>query len=429
LWTRSDVQNYKKKLVDECNKEYSEESKSCICSIPEEKDTFLEELDQKKYNIVDFFKQCILNVLLYANINYSFVNDDIKKPTIETKDLYLNGYVDDNTQCILKFNTTNGLTATNCIGKYGLAGDTHTFYINSYTNTFNYCELSPANDEIVIQIVLKTVTYQLFESLNPGGVSRVINEINKQIQDKFDSYNPPITRYIPQIASIVQIKDGRFPENISISISKKYNFTFDLTQISDINITYSYFSIPKNSRTTIGIAPNNQFVIEGLSYSFIFETVSNFNCNINNTVINHRSIMHEFMHFLGFVHEHQINSETNPFKIAKVWKNENDGILSNQVNYYRIYNFFDGYSYDEKSIMTFAIKKCLLKDEYANLATTCWNTILSEGDKDALRILYPLKQYGRVSNEVSKVNFIVNFLYNNYLLVLVLIVIFLIILS
>ena len=104
-----------------------------------------------------------------------------------------------------------------------------------------------------------------------------------------------------------------------------------------------------------------------------------------------RTVLHEFGHALGYIHEHQSPAADIPWDKEKVYiyYKEKGGWDKEKVNH----NIFEKYSktetnfskFDKESIMLYAIPDKLTIGNYE----VGWNTVLSENDKKFTRILYP----------------------------------------
>ena len=106
-----------------------------------------------------------------------------------------------------------------------------------------------------------------------------------------------------------------------------------------------------------------------------------------------RTVIHEFGHALGLIHEHQSASAAIPWDIPKVYQyyQETQGWSKDEVDN----NIFFRYSrdstqhssYDRYSIMHYAIPAYLLLDESFSVG---WNTSLSDLDKSYISTVYPI---------------------------------------
>lgn len=114
-----------------------------------------------------------------------------------------------------------------------------------------------------------------------------------------------------------------------------------------------------------------------------------------------RTVVHEFGHAIGLLHEHsnpisgiQWNKDTMYKEYATVgWDKET---VDAQI--FRIYNtrYTNGTSYDARSIMHYPIPRHHTRNGYA----VDWNVGISEGDKQIVGMLYPFT--GERINEVTR---------------------------
>ena len=111
-----------------------------------------------------------------------------------------------------------------------------------------------------------------------------------------------------------------------------------------------------------------------------------------------RTVLHEFGHALGLVHEHNVD-QNNPI----VWDKEK------VYTYYEALNGWDqetvdqnifmkyeeeslnSNGFDAKSIMLYAVPKKLTTNGFS----TSWNTAISENDKAFVQSIYPKKRINR----------------------------------
>ncbi|HMZ45857.1 MAG TPA: M12 family metallopeptidase [Chitinophagaceae bacterium] len=115
----------------------------------------------------------------------------------------------------------------------------------------------------------------------------------------------------------------------------------------------------------------------------------------------YRTVLHEFGHALGLLHEHyspvsgiKWNKEAvyNELKKTQGWSKEMvDANLFQQFNQ----NYTNGTSYDSKSIMHYPIKANWTTNAYS----VNWNNKLSDGDIAMIKTLYPV---GERENEVPR---------------------------
>lgn len=116
-----------------------------------------------------------------------------------------------------------------------------------------------------------------------------------------------------------------------------------------------------------------------------------------------RTVVHEFGHALGFMHEHsspisgiQWNRDTMYKTFAQYgWDKD---MVDAQI--FRVYDkrYTNGTSYDPKSIMHYPIPGWQTSNGYS----VGWNTDISEGDKQLAALMYPFS--GTRVNEVPRIN-------------------------
>lgn len=122
---------------------------------------------------------------------------------------------------------------------------------------------------------------------------------------------------------------------------------------------------------------------------------------INDTIIK-RTVLHEFGHVLGLLHEHFSPISGISWNKKAVYKDlmENQGWDSATVdnNIFRTYklSYTNGTLYDKLSIMEYPISS----DWTTNGYSVSWNNDLSNGDKTLIGALYPFK--GKRINEVPR---------------------------
>lgn len=114
-------------------------------------------------------------------------------------------------------------------------------------------------------------------------------------------------------------------------------------------------------------------------------------------------VLHEFGHAIGLLHEHSSpisGIQWNKEKLYKIYK-EQQGWDKEMVDFqvFRTYNssYTNGSKYDPKSIMHYPIYPEETLDGYS----VGWNNVLSKGDIEIVKALYPLK--GKRLNEVTRV--------------------------
>jgi len=114
-------------------------------------------------------------------------------------------------------------------------------------------------------------------------------------------------------------------------------------------------------------------------------------------------VLHEFGHAIGLLHEHSSpisGINWNKEKLYKAYE-EQQGWDKEMVDFqvFRTYNtsYTNGSKYDPKSIMHYPIYPEETLDGYS----VGWNNILSNGDIDIVKALYPMK--GKRLNEVTRV--------------------------
>jgi hypothetical protein len=103
-----------------------------------------------------------------------------------------------------------------------------------------------------------------------------------------------------------------------------------------------------------------------------------------------RTIIHEFGHALGCIHEHQSPAASIPWNKQAVYEYYEDFGWSKEKVDWNIFHKYDGtttqYSdFDEKSIMLYAIPASLTTNGY----NVGWNTTLSQTDKNFISQAYP----------------------------------------
>ncbi|RYY68194.1 MAG: hypothetical protein EOO13_12970, partial [Chitinophagaceae bacterium] len=113
--------------------------------------------------------------------------------------------------------------------------------------------------------------------------------------------------------------------------------------------------------------------------------------------------LHEFGHAIGLLHEHSspisgINWDKEKLykEYAKMGWTRDD--VDQQVFYTYNKSYTNGTKYDNKSIMHYPIMPGETVDNYV----IDWNLVLSPGDIDIIKALYPMK--GKRKNEVVRVN-------------------------
>jgi hypothetical protein len=116
-----------------------------------------------------------------------------------------------------------------------------------------------------------------------------------------------------------------------------------------------------------------------------------------------RTVVHEFGHALGFMHEHsspvsgiEWNKDTMYKQYAQFgWDKQ---MVDAQI--FRVYDkrYTNGTKYDPKSIMHYPIPAWHTTNGY----NVGWNTELSEGDKELAALMYPFT--GERPNEVPRIN-------------------------
>lgn len=138
------------------------------------------------------------------------------------------------------------------------------------------------------------------------------------------------------------------------------------------------------------------------------ETMNLDTADLTNDISLKGTVMHEFGHALGLLHEHSSpisGIKWNKEKIYKVYE-ESYGWSKDDVDFqvFEVYKTFytNGTQYDPKSIMHYSIEPW----ETLNGYSVPWNNYMSPGDKELIAALYP--KTGTRKNEVPRVT-IANF--------------------
>lgn len=211
--------------------------------------------------------------------------------------------------------------------------------------------------------------------------------------------------YLWDVGQTIYVRFINGPENLQKQVMKiareweKFaNIRFELTKAEASNIKIG-FSSSKENFTLIGTEALQQ---EPGKLTMQLELLSPYD-----SFQLKRIVLHEFGHVLGLLHEHNnpadgINWEKDTLYRYYNQFGWNKEMVDNQVlGLYNIH-YANGIFYDPKSIMHFPIAAWQTKDGYYK----DWNTVISEGDKQIIGMLYPFDGIaGEVQPKVTVSNY------------------------
>ena len=343
--------------------------------------------DIKRNNRADHDVEIVLDIIYTNTATHSFMEDLAGRAYNIGKSMAINPY--------------NATSERN----------SQVLFINNLNNQFIYHELNPSleNKDLYLFINIDPIsldpsyprTRQLFEDM-----------VNTRIQRAFNSLGDD-GRFFYYIIRF------QFIEILTPNTNATYNSIFTRYDSPTRNANLAEPTLceigidpnqppPLQRRNSFGIEPEHPLIFTNgdNTVSATFHTLFYTKMWLKHT--NTRTIMHEFCHILGMVHEQERKVPGNPYlRRNYVWQRP-----QRPPSFWNGTNLLGTPYYDKDSIMLYSFGSCKFGRSFqtCEFVNTRWNTTLSNGDKATLRRMYPkmIKTNGDMN-----VKHVENFLYKS----------------
>ena len=343
--------------------------------------------DIKRNNRADHDVEIVLDIIYTNTATHSFMEDLSGKAYNIGKSMAINPY--------------NATSERN----------SQVLFINNLNNQFIYHELNPSLEDKDLYLFINIDPIYFYPNI-PGTKEQFQAMINNRIQSAFLNFGLR-NKFFYYLIRFEIIES--FSPNTNVSYISRFTRYDSPTRNANLaEPTLCEIGIDPNQppplqrRNSFGIEPEHPLKFtNGVNVvSATFHTLFYTKMWLKQT--NTRTIMHEFCHILGMVHEQERNVPGNPYLNHNyVWEPP-----ERPPYFWNGTNLLGTPYYDKDSIMLYSFGSCKFGFFYqtCEFVNTRWNTKLSDGDKATLGRMYPktIKTNGDMN-----VKHVENFLYKS----------------